>query len=270
MARYQFERGRHGPGLEHLGHEPAHFVAVGREPAGIEHGPESVTRSVLAEQGPFGHGALGPEDLDVRRPSALVFVTTPVLSPATATGTTATERRREGAGMGYRHRRERPDAIGMATGHDPSHHRTPVVSHEVETVEAEVIGDGEDIGHELRDAVVLDGARPGTRRVAALVEGDAAISRALQGVELVVPGVPGLGKAVEQDHGSAVIGPGVQCVEPESARGDLDRLQRSWDQEAGVGSETIDRHCDSRLRTPAGVIRRVSSETAPAMARCWW
>ncbi len=58
--------------------------------------------------------------------------------------------------MWDRHRRERAHPIGMAAGHDPGHHRPPVVTHEVETVEPEVIGDGEDVIDELGDAVVLD------------------------------------------------------------------------------------------------------------------
>jgi hypothetical protein len=37
------------------------------------------------------------------------------------------------------------------------------VADEVETVEAEVIRDGDDVSHELGDAVVLDRARPGAR-----------------------------------------------------------------------------------------------------------
>ena len=132
------------------------------------------------------------------------------------------------------------------------------------------VGDGQDVGDELVDAVVLHRGGPGSGRIAPLVEGERPVAGRAEGVELVVPRERGLGEAVEEEHGPAVgAGPVATAsnVSPlaVTSRSCTGRLRRP-----GLGGveppAIIDRHAESRPRTSAGVERNVSSDTAPAMA----
>ena len=75
----------------------------------------------------------------------------------------------------------------MAARHLPRHGATPVVPDEVESLDAEGVGEAEDVADQPLDAVVPYVAGSGARRIAPLVGGDGAVPGSSQGVELVSP-----------------------------------------------------------------------------------
>src|SRR5271157_1744597 len=64
---------------------------------------------------------------------------------------------------------------------------------------AELVGDGEDVGSEFRERVGCRATRFAAFVVAALVRDDEAEACGGERVDLVVPGIPEFGEAMEQD-----------------------------------------------------------------------
>ncbi len=166
VARYQLSAAVKAPGSSMAATNRRTSSVSEERPLASNMARSPAARAVLTQEGALGHAALGPEHLDVGRPLALVGV--PSAGPsgdpsvvAARTATPAAERGREGAGMGHRHRGEGSDPLGVAGGGHPRHHGSPVVADEVEAVQLPLVGDGEDIAHELVDAVVVHRGGPG-------------------------------------------------------------------------------------------------------------
>ena len=75
----------------------------------------------------------------------------------------------------------------MAARHLPRHRAAPVVADEVEPLDAEGVGEAEDVADEPLDAVLRHVGGSGARRVAPLVGSDGAVPGGGQSVELVPP-----------------------------------------------------------------------------------
>ena len=86
----------------------------------------------------------------------------------------------------------------------PRHGAAPVVAHEVEPVDAEGVGETEDVADQPLDAVLPHVGGSGTRRVAPLVGGDGAVPGGSQDAELVPPRQRRLRETVQQEHEVAV------------------------------------------------------------------
>jgi hypothetical protein len=89
------------------------------------------------------------------------------------------------------------------------------VADEVDTGDAERVQDAANVGDEALSCVVLNVVRAGAGGVATLVDGDDAVPGVGQGGYDVAPGPRGLGEAVEQQHGAAVLRTGHGGVEGE-------------------------------------------------------
>ena len=75
----------------------------------------------------------------------------------------------------------------MATRHLPRHGAAPVVADEMEALDAELVGEAEDVADQPLDAVLPHVGRSGARRVAPLVRSDGLVPGGSQGAELVPP-----------------------------------------------------------------------------------
>src|SRR5690606_25891516 len=84
--------------------------------------------------------------------------------------------------------------------------RAPVVADDRGGLLAEGVDDGGVVGDMGEHAVGVGGGGCGGAPVAAYVDGDGPVSGGGQGGELVTPGVPGLGEAVdEEDEGAGAL-----------------------------------------------------------------
>ena len=111
------------------------------------------------------------------------------------------ERRGPGpAAVRHAHRDQAGEAVGMEEKAVPRHQRAPVVADDHRRLLAERIDDSDHIRREVLDVVGIDLARLVALAVAAQIRGDRVIARLRERRQLVPPRIPGLGKAVEQEH----------------------------------------------------------------------
>jgi hypothetical protein len=96
------------------------------------------------------------------------------------------------------------DALGVEEGDAPGDGGAPVVAGEEEFFGVELVGDGEDVGGEMREGIVGDAARFAAEVVAALVGDNDAKAGGGERLDLFVPGIPEFGEAVEEDNEGAV------------------------------------------------------------------
>ena len=106
----------------------------------------------------------------------------------------------ECGGMGTREDREGQQALGMSRGDEPRELSAPVVSHEVEAVRAEGVGDRQGIADEALRSVGIHTGRSGSRGIAALIGGDGQEARVGERGELVPPRMTRLREAVQEQH----------------------------------------------------------------------
>lgn len=109
------------------------------------------------------------------------------------------------------------DAVGMEDGSAPGDGSAPVVASEEETVCAELIGDGDDVGGEERERVGGGAAGFGGFVVAALIGNDDAKTGGGKRRDLAMPGIPKFGKAVEEDDDGSALRAGGDDVEVDCA-----------------------------------------------------
>lgn len=109
------------------------------------------------------------------------------------------------------------DALRVEEGEAPGDGGAPIMTGEEEFFGAELIGDGEDVGGEMREGVVGGATRFAAEVVAALVGDDDAKAGGGERLDLFVPGIPEFGKAVEEDGEGAVWRAGSDGVELDGA-----------------------------------------------------
>ena len=262
------ERGGQGPGLEHRGDE---LVAPRRCPR-----RGRWRRTWRADPDPSRPRPAGPVRPRRPRPGTRRCTTTagagPRLPRRSRQHRRCRRRRRRRRGVGHRHRGQRADPSGWrpATTHATIAPQSwPTRSKRLHPM----VGHGQDVGHELVDAVVLDRRRSGAGRVAPLVEGEAAVARPRR--------APRAGGATRTTSGGSrarrarrgrrpAPSPRASNVSPlavtSSSCTDIPV--------EGAHSRSTDQRRASVAPQPGAHVgrassRSVSSGTAPAMARCW-
>jgi len=96
------------------------------------------------------------------------------------------------------------DALGVEESDAPGDGGAPVVTGEEEFFGVELAGDDQDVGGEMREGVVGGAARFAAEVVAALVGDDDAEAGGGEGLDLLVPGIPEFGEAMEENREGAV------------------------------------------------------------------
>jgi len=96
------------------------------------------------------------------------------------------------------------DALRMQEGDTPGDGGAPVVACEEDARLTEMIGDGENVGSEMRERVGGGAAWFAARVVAALIWNDDAEAGGGERLDLVAPGKPEFGKAVEEEEDGTV------------------------------------------------------------------
>jgi hypothetical protein len=107
------------------------------------------------------------------------------------------------------------DPVRPQQGRLPGDRRAPVVPGHHGLLLAERVHQRDDVAGQVQDRVVADRLGRGALAVAALVRGHRVESGRRQRDELVPPGVPALGEAVQQHHQRPAAGLG--DVHPEAA-----------------------------------------------------
>src|ERR1700680_3170162 len=92
----------------------------------------------------------------------------------------------------------------MEKGDAPRDGGAPIVTSQKDAVLAELIGDGENVGSQMQECVGGRAAGFAAFVVAALVGNDYAEADGGKRIDLLVPGIPEFGEAVEEDHYGAV------------------------------------------------------------------
>ena len=87
----------------------------------------------------------------------------------------------------------------MEEGDAPRDGGAPIVASEEDFLRAELIGDGENVGSEFGERVVSGATGLAAGVVAALVGDDDAKAGGGERLDLLVPGIPEFGEAMEQD-----------------------------------------------------------------------
>ncbi len=96
------------------------------------------------------------------------------------------------------------DALRMQKGNAPSDGGAPIVACEEDARLTEIIGDGENVGNEMRERVEGSATRFAARVVTALIGNDDAEAGGGERLDLMVPGIPEFGEAVEENDDGAV------------------------------------------------------------------
>lgn len=112
----------------------------------------------------------------------------------------AAHRRGERRGVRPRDDRERPYPVRVGGCRHPGEMSSPVVTHEVKTFPPEGIRHRQDIADQQFDPIRVHPGRTGAGRVSPLVRGAGAQTGLRERQELRAPGVPGLRKAVQEQH----------------------------------------------------------------------
>ena len=112
----------------------------------------------------------------------------------------------------------------MAAGDLPGHRRPPVVTHQVEAVTPELVGDGQHVVDQVGHGVGPDVGGPGPRRVAPLIGSYGPVAGLAESVELVAPRPRALGEPVQQQDQLTVLGTGGTGHERVGADQQLDGL----------------------------------------------
>ena len=186
------------------------LLDVVAEPASREHRAQAVA-AVLEQK--LLRSPLLAEQVDVARPLPLIIAEQRI-----------GERRR----VRHGHRRERAQTFGVTAGHMPRDRRAPVVTDEVEAIDAQHIGHRDDIGHQVLGPVMIHADGTGSGRVAPLVGRDRAIAGHAERVELGAPFEAALREPVEEKHGLAACRSRGEGVEREPAHEDLEVLQAGF------------------------------------------
>ncbi|TXT53633.1 MAG: hypothetical protein BAJATHORv1_140013 [Candidatus Thorarchaeota archaeon] len=130
--------------------------------------------------------------------------------------------------------------LGIVHTQPPGDHPTPVVAHDEGPLAAEGVDQTPDVGSEPVDGVARHAGRLVAQVIPPLVRHHDPVSSPDQGRDLVVPGVPALGEAVEQHGQGTVHRPGHDDVEPEPVRLHVAGLGRHSQPGDGTPGQTID------------------------------
>jgi hypothetical protein len=109
------------------------------------------------------------------------------------------------------------DALRMQQGDTPGDGGAPVVAGEKDARLTEMIGDGENVGSEMRERVVGGAAGFAGCIVAALIGNDDAEAGGGESFDLLSPGIPEFGEAVEEEDDRTVWWAGGDGVELDRA-----------------------------------------------------
>ena len=109
------------------------------------------------------------------------------------------------------------DTLRMQEGDTPGDGGAPVVAGEEDARLTEMISDGENVGSEMGERVVGDAAWFAARVIAALIGNDDAEAGRGERFDLVAPGIPEFGEAVEEDDDRTVRRAGGNGVERDRA-----------------------------------------------------
>ena len=109
------------------------------------------------------------------------------------------------------------NALRMKERNAPGDGGAPIVASEEDARLAEMIGDGENVGNEMRERVGGGAAWFAACVVAALVWNDDAEAGGGEGLDLVAPGIPEFGEAVEEEDDGPVRRAGGNSVELDRA-----------------------------------------------------
>ena len=282
MARYQLSAAVRAPGSSMAATKRRTSSVSEESPLASNMARSPVARAVLTEQGALGHPALGSEHLDVRTiaGAGLRLRLFTRRAPRRACRTPAPKAAAKARGWGTETAvrvRTRSGWRAAATQATMAPQSWPTRS---KRVHVPLVGHGEDVGHELVDAVVLDGRRAGPGRVAPLVEGERprypAVGQRASSWWCQTNEV--WGKPWRKSTGRPSVGPVPAGRERQAAGRDLESAAASppTGRERGVrqvdGGETwsIDRHAERRPRTSAGSQAQGRLRTRrPTMRRCW-
>ena len=120
------------------------------------------------------------------------------------------------------------DALRMQEGNAPSDGGAPIVACEEDARSAEMIGDGKNVGREMRKRVGGSATRFAAGVVTALIGNDDAEAGSGERLDLMVPGIPEFGEAVEEDEGGAFRRAGGDGVKLDRAIVKRQVFERGW------------------------------------------
>jgi hypothetical protein len=112
---------------------------------------------------------------------------------------------------------ELSDAVWVQECNAPSDGRAPIVAGEENAVLAKLIGDGEDIGDEMWNGVGGCAPRLAAFVVATLIGNYDSETGNCEGLDLIAPGIPEFGEAVQEDDDWTIgwaCGDGVEVDSP--------------------------------------------------------
>ena len=120
------------------------------------------------------------------------------------------------------------DALRMEEGNAPGDGGAPIVAGEEDARLPEMIGDGENVGREMRERIGGSATRFAARVVAALIGNDDAEAGGGERLDLMVPGIPEFGEAVEEDDDGTVRRAGGDGVKLDRAIVKRQIFERGW------------------------------------------
>ena len=145
------------------------------------------------------------------------------------------------------------DALRIQQSGAPGNGGAPIMSSEKDFFLAEFIGDGDDVGDELRHGIPRDAGGFAAQVVPALVGDDDAKACSRQRLDLPAPTIPKFGESVEQNDHGRILRPGGSGVQSDVRVLEEDSFQRmtpdeqstlskrkrrsgSWNRSGGGGS----------------------------------
>src|SRR5215467_12287073 len=102
----------------------------------------------------------------------------------------------------------------MRKGGAPRDCSAPIVTSEKDFLLIKLVGDGDDIGDQLVERVSSDSGRFAAEIVPALVGHNDAKTCGGERLDLLPPPVPEFREAVQQHNHRAVLGAGIDCMQP--------------------------------------------------------
>jgi hypothetical protein len=109
------------------------------------------------------------------------------------------------------------DTLRVQQGGAPADGSAPIVSRKEDSVLAELIGDGDDVGDQFRQGVGCHAGGLATEVVTALVRDDGAKAGSSQRLDLLAPSIPEFREAVKQNDNGAVARAGSDRVQADIA-----------------------------------------------------
>ena len=112
----------------------------------------------------------------------------------------ARQRDQPAARKGHAHAHDAGEDVGMKPGRRPDDRRTPVVPDQDRLAFAQRMDEADQIADQRMDAIGIGLPEFRGTAIAALVDGDDAVAGPGDRRHLEAPGIPELGKAVDEDH----------------------------------------------------------------------